>query len=164
MSVPRQILFIQGGGEGAHDSWDEKLVASLRDALGEGYEVRHPRMPEEHDPSYVRWSAAIRRELTTLDEGAVVAGHSVGGTILINTLAERSSEQQLRVIVLISAPSVRADGWPGEDFELPLDLDERLPPGVPVHVFHGLRDPIVPPSHADLYARAIPAGASSTVA
>jgi pimeloyl-ACP methyl ester carboxylesterase len=152
----RQILFIQGGGAGAHDDWDGKLFDSLRRELGDRCEVRYPRMPVEDDPSYARWSAAIRREMTALDDGAVVAGHSVGGTILINVLAERSPERELRSIVLIAAPFVGADGWPGEEFELPHDLGARLPQGVPVHVFHGLADETAPPSHADLYARAIP--------
>jgi hypothetical protein len=156
MAGTRQILFIQGGGAGAHDEWDDKLFDSLRRQLGDGYEVRYPRMPDEDDPSYARWSAAIRRELTDLDDGAVVAGHSVGATILINMLADRSPEPELSAIVLIAAPFVGADGWPGDEFELPPDLGARLPQGVPVHVFHGLRDETAPPSHADLYARAIP--------
>jgi len=152
----RQILFIKGGGAGAHDDWDDKLFDSLRRELGDGCEVRYPRMPCEDDPSYATWSAAIRHEMTALDDGAVVAGHSVGGTILINVLAERSPERELGSIVLIAAPFVGADGWPGEEFELPHDLGARLPQGVPVHVFHGLADETAPPSHADLYARAIP--------
>jgi pimeloyl-ACP methyl ester carboxylesterase len=102
MARPRQVLFIQGGGAGAHDEWDDKLVESLRRELGGGYEVRYPRMPDEGDPGYARWSAAIRREMADLDDGA------------------------------------------------------RLPPGVRVHVFHGLQDENVPPSHAGLYAVAIP--------
>jgi hypothetical protein len=52
----RQVLFIQGGGVGAHDGWDDKLVESLRRELGGEYEVRYPRMPDEGDPSYARWS------------------------------------------------------------------------------------------------------------
>lgn len=152
----RQILFIQGGGAGAHDDWDDKLFDSLRRELGDGWEVRYPRMPAEDDPSYARWSPAIRREMTALDDGAVVAGHSVGGTILIKVLAEGSPELELGSIVLIAAPFVGADGWPGHEFELPHDLGARLPQGVPVHVFHGLADETAPPSHADLYARAIP--------
>jgi pimeloyl-ACP methyl ester carboxylesterase len=71
-------------------------------------------------------------------------------------LAERPPERQLGAIVLISAPFVGAGGWPGDEFELPYDLGASLPKGVPVHVFHGLRDETAPPSHADLYARAIP--------
>lgn len=156
MAQPRQVLFIQGGGAGVHDEWDDKLYDSLRRELGNGYEVRYPRMPHEEDPSYARWSAAIRHELTALDDDAVVAGHSVGGTVLVNTLAERPPGPELGAIVLIAAPFVGAGGWPGDEFELPHDLGARLPHGVPVHVFHGLQDEIAPPSHADLYARAIP--------
>ncbi|NES16010.1 MULTISPECIES: alpha/beta fold hydrolase [Micromonospora] len=156
MAGTRQILFIQGGGAGVHDEWDHKLVDSLRRELGDGYEVRYPRMPDEDDPSYARWSAAIRRELAGLDDCAVVAGHSVGATILVNTLAERPPERELAAIVLIAAPFVGAAGWPGDEFELPQDLGARLPQGVPVHVFHGLQDETAPPSHAELYAHAIP--------
>ncbi|MFG3301807.1 alpha/beta fold hydrolase [Micromonospora chersina] len=156
MAGTRQILFIQGGGAGVHDEWDDKLCDSLRRELGNGYEVRYPHMPDEDDPSYARWSAAIRREMAALDGGAVVVGHSVGATILVNALAERPPEQELRAIVLVAAPFVGAGGWPGAEFELPHDLGARLPQGVPVHVFHGLRDETAPPSHADLYARAIP--------
>jgi pimeloyl-ACP methyl ester carboxylesterase len=94
--------------------------------------------------------------MTALDDGAVVVGHSVGATILINALAERPPQRELSSIVLIAAPFVGAGGWPGDEFELPHDLGVRLPQGVPVHVFHGLQDETAPPSHADLYARAIP--------
>jgi predicted alpha/beta hydrolase family esterase len=156
MAGTRQVLFIQGGGAGVHDAWDDKLFDSLRQELGDGYEVRYPRMPDEDNPSYARWSAAIRREMTALDDAAVVVGHSVGGTILINALAEWSPQRELGAIVLIAAPFVGAGGWPGDEFELPHDLGVRLPRGVPVHVFHGLQDEIAPPSHADLYARVIP--------
>jgi hypothetical protein len=68
-------------------------------------------MPDEGDPSYARWSAAIRREMADLDDGAVVAGHSVGATILVNALAEQPPERELGAIVLIAAPFVgRAAG------------------------------------------------------
>lgn len=156
MRRTRQILFIQGGGAGAHDVWDDKLVESLRRELGGGYEVRYPRMPDEGDPSYARWSAAIRREMADLDDGAVVAGHSVGATILVNALAEQPPETVLAAIVLIAAPFVGQGGWPGDEFELTSELGARLPPGVRVEVFHGLRDETAPPAHAGLYALAIP--------
>lgn len=154
MTAARQVLFIQGGGAGAHDEWDAKLVESLRRELGGGYEVRYPRMPDEGDPSYARWSTAIRREIADLDDGAVVAGHSVGAAILVNALAEQPPDKGVAAIVLIAAPFVGPGGWPSEEFELTSDLCTRLPPGV--HVFHGLQDETVPPSHAVLYALAIP--------
>jgi predicted alpha/beta hydrolase family esterase len=156
VATTRQVLFIQGGGTGVHDGWDNKLFDSLRRELGDGYEVRYPRMPDEDSPSYAKWSAAIWRETTALDDGAFLVGHSVGGTILISTLANRALERELRGIVLIAAPFVGAGGWPSDELDLPHNLGARLPQGVPVHVFHGLQDKTAPPSHADLYARAIP--------
>ncbi|GAB3960044.1 alpha/beta fold hydrolase [Micromonospora vulcania] len=156
MAGTRKILFVQGVGAGTHDEWDNKLVDSLRRELGTGYEVRYPRMPDEDDPDYATWSAAIRQEVVALDDGVVVAGHSLGGTILINTLVERPPEREIAAIVLIAAPFVGPGGWPGEEFELPHDLGARLPRGVPVHVFHGLQDETAPPTHADLYSRVIP--------
>lgn len=150
-----QLLFIQGGGEGVHDEWDARLVDSLMGELGDGYEVRYPRLPDEADPSYPRWRAAIEQELVTLDDCAVVVGHSVGATILIDVLAELPLQRRLDMIVLLAAPFVGSGGWPGDEFELPADVGDRLPRGVPVHVFHGLADEIVEPSHADLYAQTI---------
>ena len=151
-----QVLFIQGGGAGTHDEWDDKLVDSLRRELGDGYEIRYPRMPAEDDPSDAAWGPAIAEATAALEDGAVVVGHSVGGTLLIHALAERPPDVRLAAIVLLAAPFVGDGGWPGEEFELPGDLGALLPAGVPVHVFHGLEDDEVPPAHADLYARAIP--------
>ena len=156
MRRERHVLFIQGGGAGVHDEWDDKLVDSLRRTLGDGHDVRYPRMPDEDDPSAASWSPAIHREMAELDGGAVVVGHSVGGTILIHVLAQPPTAPRLAAVVLIAAPFVGAGGWPADEFELSSDLGARLPRGLAVHVVHGLDDETVPPAHADLYARAIP--------
>ena len=155
--IDMHILFIQGGGAGTHDEWDDQLVDSLRRALGDGFDVRYPRMPDEDDPSPATWGPAIQRELDDLDDGAVVVGHSVGGTILIHTLAAQAPEAKLAAVVLIAAPFVGDGGWPADDaFALPRDLGARLPPDMAVHLVLGLDDDTVPPSHADAYGRAIP--------
>jgi pimeloyl-ACP methyl ester carboxylesterase len=156
MPQRKQILFIQGGGPGVHDDWDQVLVESLADALGSSHEVLYPRMPTEDDPSYALWGPAIEHELAGLNDGAVVVGHSVGGTVLIDVLAKTLPQCRLEAIVLLAAPFVGAGGWPGDEFELPEDLGRRLPEGVAVHVCHGLEDSTVPPAHADLFAQAIP--------
>jgi predicted alpha/beta hydrolase family esterase len=156
MAAARQVLFIQGAGAGAHDDWDAKLVASLVRELGDGYEVRYPRMPQEDDPSYAHWSAAIEHELATAEDGVVVVGHSVGGTILTTYLAADPPERRLGAIALIAAPFVGAGGWPSDELVLTQDLGARLPHDVPVHLFHGLNDQTVPPDHADLYLCAVP--------
>jgi len=156
MTSSGQILFVQGGGKDTHDAWDDKLVASLRRKLGADYEVLYPRMPNEDDPKYAEWKAAIGREVAKLDEGAILVGHSVGGTVLIHALAEEPPKRRPRAIILVSTPFVGEGGWPSDDIEPHPDLGARLHAGVPVHVFHGSEDDTVPPSHADLYAKAIP--------
>ena len=156
MTGRRQVLFIQGGGAGTHDDWDDKLVDSLRRELGDGYEIRYPRMPAEDDPSDAAWGPAIAEATAALRDGSIVVGHSVGGTLLVHTLVEPPPDGSLAAIVLIAAPFVGAGGWPGEEFELPGNLGALLDAGVPVHVFHGLEDSDVPPAHADLYAHSIP--------
>jgi predicted alpha/beta hydrolase family esterase len=156
MAEARQVLFIQGGGEGTHDEWDLELVESLRRELGDAVDVRYPRMPSEDDPTAARWLPAIRQHLAALEDGAVVVGHSVGATLLVQALVEEPPAATLAAIVLLAAPFVGDGGWPGDEFEVPSDVGGRLPHGVPVHLFHGLDDAEVPPAHADLYARAIP--------
>ncbi|HEX6533515.1 MAG TPA: alpha/beta fold hydrolase [Gemmatimonadaceae bacterium] len=156
MHMKRQVLFVQGGGERVHDEWDGKLVASLRAELGPNYEIRYPRMPNEDDPSYATWTAILENELAVLDDGAILVGHSLGGTILINALAEHPPERQLGAIFLIAAPFVGEGGWQSPDWQPQRGLGEKLPRGVPIYLYHGLADATVPASHAELYARVIP--------
>src|SRR5207245_6251377 len=99
----RQLLFVQGGGAGAHDDWDDKLVESLRRELGSKFEIRYPRMPNEDDPAYAAWKATLEKELATLDDDAILVGHSLGGTILINALAQSRSERHVGASFFIAA-------------------------------------------------------------
>lgn len=156
MQAKHQLLFVQGGGQGTHDLWDDKLVDSLQRHLGRDYEIRYPRMPGEDDPSYLAWKSALERELQTLQDGAVLVGHSIGATILLKVLADRPPTRKLGAIITLAAPFVGDGGWSSDDFQFAHDLGALLPRGVPVHLYHGLDDETAPPAHADLYARAIP--------
>ena len=151
-----QLLFVQGGGAGTHDEWDDKLVDSLRRELGPSFEIRYPRMPSEDDPSFAAWKTALAKEFAKLKDGAILVGHSIGGTILVNALAETPSKRRFRAIILIAAPFVGEGGWPSDDINSTPDLGARLPRDVPIYIYHGLADETAPPSHTALYARAIP--------
>src|SRR5205823_5304689 len=83
------------------------------------------------------------------DDDAILVGHSLGGTILINAIAKSRSERQFGAIFLIAAPFVGDGGWPSEDMNPPPDLGARLPRDVPVFIYHGLDDDTAPPSNAD---------------
>jgi predicted alpha/beta hydrolase family esterase len=151
-----QVLFIQGGGAGAHDEWDNRLVESLAEELGLGYEISYPRMPNEADPTYAAWKAALAREIAPLDDGAILIGHSLGGTILINALAEEPPDRKVAGVFLIAAPFVGVGGWPAEDIKPSSKFGARLPVATPIYLYHGNVDDTVPCAHLDLYARAIP--------
>jgi len=151
-----QVLFIQGGGENVHDQWDDELAESLERCLGDGYPVLYPRMPNEADPSYASWKAALLVQFKWLQDGAVVVGHSIGGTILLHVLAEQPPMPRLAGIFLVAPPFVGDGGWSAEDFTPQTDLAERLPAGVPIFFYHAKDDDTVPIAHVHLYAKAIP--------
>ena len=154
--MPRHVLFVQGAGQGTYDTWDNKLVRSLEQALGAGYVVHYPRMPDEGDPRYAAWKATLLEVLDGLDEGAVLVGHSAGGTLLLYALAEHPPRQELGGIALIAAPFLGEGGWPSDDPKPRPDLAERLPARVPVFLYHGTADREVPYAHVRLYAKALP--------
>jgi predicted alpha/beta hydrolase family esterase len=155
--MSRHVLFIQGGGsEGTHDEWDTRLVDSLGRKLGSDYEIHYPRMPNEADPNYPRWSAAIRKELARWDDGTILVAHSIGATILINTLADEPIERTVRGIFLLAAPFVGEGGWPSEDIESMSGLGTRLPARAPIYIYIGTDDETVSLQHAELYQSAIP--------
>jgi predicted alpha/beta hydrolase family esterase len=156
MPTKQQLLFVQGGGEGTHDEWDNKLVESLQRELGQRYEIKYPRMPREGDPSYALWKPALEKVLETLEEGAILVGHSVGGTMLLKVLSDGAPASNPAALLLIAAPFVGKGGWAVDELQLPGDIAARLPQGVALHFFHGLSDETAPPSHVELYARAVP--------
>jgi predicted alpha/beta hydrolase family esterase len=157
--MTRQLLFVQGGGENAHDEWDSKLVANLEQELGPDYEIRYPRMPDEDNPEFARWSAALHKELDKLDRGAILVGHSIGATILVHSLAAEPPKQSPAGIFLVSMPFIGEGGWPSEDIKPEPDLGAKLPAQSPTYLYQGDADEIVPAGHVDLIAKAIPQAA-----
>jgi predicted alpha/beta hydrolase family esterase len=129
--MAKQVLFVQGAGEGVHDRWDSKLVASLERELGESYAVRYPRMPGEDDPGYSAWKAVLVREFDSLEDGAILVGHSVGGTILIHVLAEQQPKPRFGGLFVIAVPFIGEGGWPSDDIDDCKDFSKRLPPAFP---------------------------------
>jgi uncharacterized protein len=156
--MKKQILFIQGGGEGAYEE-DGQLVASLRNALGDAYEVRYPQMPNESDPGYEPWKGQIKKELAALEGKVTLIGHSLGSSFLLKYLAEEKIEKPIAGIFLMATPYWGGDGWKYEGYEtitLPEDFASKLPSGAPIFLYHSRDDEIVPFAHLALYAEKFP--------
>lgn len=150
----RQVLFVQGGGEGAH-AVDAALVRSLAAELGPGYEIRYPLMPDEASPASAPWKRQLARELAAMADGSILVGHSVGATILINALAEGTLPSATAGVFLIAAPFVGDGGWQSDDLAPPADIGARLPRALSIYLYQGSDDEIVPFEHIALYAKSI---------
>lgn len=153
MTTP--VLFIQGGSEGAYDA-DAVLVASLREKLGPGYEVRYPRMPNEDEPEYEVWKQKISDELDAMGAGVVLAGHSIGASVIARMLTEKTFDRTVRAVFLMSAPFwYDHDFWHWDEVKLPADASVSFPK-VPLFLYHGRADQSVPFEHMTMYAKALP--------
>jgi predicted alpha/beta hydrolase family esterase len=111
----RQVLFVQGGGEGTHDQWDNTLVESLKGALGADYTIRYPRMPDESDPDPAAWKKAIARQARKLRDGACLVAHSIDAAILLDGLVDGAVDRQPAAVFLIATPFIGDGGWPSDD-------------------------------------------------
>src|SRR4029079_17787089 len=123
--MTKLVLFIQGGGEGAHKE-DAPLAASLQKALGTEYDVRYPRMPGESNPDMQTWTAKITRELAALDGEVILVGHSVGGAALLKYFSEEKVEKAIAGLFLIATPAWDEENWNFDDLRLPSDLAAKL--------------------------------------
>jgi len=154
--MANQVLFVHGGGGGAYEE-DAKLVASLRERLGADYVVRYPEMPNEEDPDYEVWKDAIAGEVAAMGSGAILVGHSIGASVIIRVVVDGGLEQSLAGVFLLAAPFwYDHDFWCWKEVELPGNAAERIPDGLPVFLYHGRQDEVVPFSHVEMYARALP--------
>jgi predicted alpha/beta hydrolase family esterase len=141
--MEKQVLFVQGGGEGAY-TVDEQLAAGLQHALGTEYHVVYPRMPDEADPQYETWAAQLAQEQAALGDGAIIVGHSVGGAVLLRHLSEARIDQQVAGVFAIAAPF-----WGAE-------AQADLPARVPVFLYHSRDDRVVPFAHLAKLAEKFP--------
>ena len=157
MAMKKYVLFLQGGGEGAYE-FDAKLAESLQSALGAGYDVRYPRMPNEDAPDYDAWKARLAEEIAGLGKDVILVAHSVGATILISSLAQGGYAAKIPGVFLVAPPFVGEGGWSSHEMDMePMEqFGTKLPDDVPIYLYHGRDDDTVPPMHAELYAKTIP--------
>ncbi len=156
MHVKHQLLFVQGGGKGTHDEWDSKLVESLRQELGQDYEIHYPRMPDEADPNVMSWKRKISAELSRLRGNVLLVGHSVGGSILLKYLSEEEVKKPIAGLFLLAAPSWDEDQWNFDDLKLPRNIADKLAFIPRIFLYHSRDDVDVPFAHLALHGARLP--------
>ncbi len=75
----KRVLFIQGGGEGGYEV-DAALVASLRTALGKGFDVNYPKIKSDKSASDFGWPQQIGKRISETKSNIILVGHSFGAS------------------------------------------------------------------------------------
>jgi predicted alpha/beta hydrolase family esterase len=151
----KQVLFIQGGGEGAF-AMDKPLAESLRRSLGPEYRIHYPAMPGEEDPNGEMWRGQVRQHLEGIGDEALLVGHSVGAYVLLTFLLSGRIRSTVRGVFLVATPFVGRGGWEVKGKSVPDEFAEKLPRAVPVFLYHARDDEVVPFSHLQLYRQKLP--------
>jgi predicted alpha/beta hydrolase family esterase len=152
--VKKQVLFIQGAGEGAYEE-DAKLAASLQDALGNEYHVIYPKMPNEENPQDQAWMTQIAEALASLDGSVILAGHSAGGAVLLKYLLKEKFAKPIAGIFFIAIPYWDPEDDEDEEYTLREGFASQLPKRVPIFLYHSRDDEWVPFAHLAFYAEKI---------
>ena len=148
--MKKQILFLQGGGGEEDYEADAKLVASLRQTLGKDYTVYYPFLPNESAPDFGRLKQ-IDNEISSLKGKVILAGHSLGASMLLKYLSEHEIKREIAGVFLISTPFWSGDEDWKQGLKLREDFPDRLPKDVPVFLYHCHDDQELPIEHLFQY-------------
>ncbi len=150
MKESKQILFIQGGGEGGYKA-DKPLVASLKTTLGKEYQVDYPKLQSDESASDFGWVQQIGERMSKTKGITILVGHSLGASMILKFLSESPVIKKIEGIFLLATPF-----WSGdEDWKAGLKLQEnfaeKLPEEAPIFLYHCQDDEEVPFSHFNQY-------------
>jgi uncharacterized protein len=150
--MKKQLLFVQGAG-GYEE--DKKLVESLRENLGEGYEVKYPKMPDDDNFGHEAWKEQISKNLLDIKGEVILVGHSFGASTLLKYLSEEKPERTVAGLFLIATPY-----WGSEDWQKEYAFEENFAPQLPknlkIFFYHSRDDDVVPFEHLRLYKEKLP--------
>jgi uncharacterized protein len=150
----KQVLFIHGGGEDGYGA-DTALAASLQKELGTAYHVRYPRMPGEDTPDF-GWGGQIAREIAAVKGEVILAGHSLGASMLLKYLSENRVHQHIGGLFLLATPYWSGDEDWHKGLKVRDDVSDTLPADVPIFLYHSRDDEEVNFADLALYARMLP--------
>ena len=153
--MAKRVIFIQGGGEDGYTA-DAGLVASLRTALGETYEIRYPQMHTNETLSDFGWLGQIGKEITGINGDVILVGHSLGASMLLKFLSENEIFQKIDGVFLVSTPFWNGDEDWVQGLRLQDNFAERLSEDVPFFFYHCHDDEEIPFAHLAHYIQKLP--------
>lgn len=150
------ILFIHGAGDGGYEV-DVKLVASLRKVLGTAYKVHAPRMPADEVPYFGSgWLKKIDEDISSIKGAVILAGHSLGASMLLKYLSEKKIKKNISGIFLVAPPFWTGNEAWKDPLKLQEDFSDKLPKEIPTFFYQCKDDDVVPFDHFTIYKQNIP--------
>jgi predicted alpha/beta hydrolase family esterase len=142
-------------GEVSFKKWSE----TLRDGLGEEYEVFMPSMPNSKNAKYQEWKIWFERHFEFLHNDIILVGWSQGGYFLSKYLIEEKLPFTVKALILVAAVFEPADfgGEDGGDFAFDTTRTGELENVARnIVIMHSTDDFVVPYEHALKYKEALP--------
>ena len=155
-TLMREILFVHSVGPQGHHEGSDYLVSYLIDALGSGYHLSRPDMPDPENPHYAGWKTRLKKEIAAKGDGLILVGHSLGASVLLKFLSEEKVHQRIDGLFLISAVYWGKEDWDVEEYVLKRNFASNLPPIKKIFLYHSRDDEVVPVSHVRYYAEDLP--------
>lgn len=143
----RDLIYIHGAGAMPADPpWSR-----LAPLLGDGWKVTAPSLGE---PDPERWMAGIDQVLEGVRSDAVFVAHSLGVSLLIQTIAARRRGLRAAGLVGLAAPFWERADMP--DFILPADFPDALSGIGRIILFQSRDDEIVDTGHLAKWGKRLP--------
>lgn len=157
------ILFLQGAGAGAYAE-DKKLVDYLVRELGQEYQIRYPKTPDEEMAGFAEWKEVFESELDNISGKIILVAHSAGGSNLFKYLVENRVKQDVAGVFFIATPYFWGEDkdWVFEGYSVPSDFASTFPI-IPTFFYHCDNDEIIPFSHLGFYQDKIPHATSRKI-
>lgn len=151
--MKKQILFLHSAGPQGKNEGSSGLVAYLQKELSHDYNVQFPKMPNPDEPDYEAWRKKTEEELSKVEDGVILVGHSLGGSVLLKQLSEHPFNKQIAGLFLVATPFWGKDM---EEYMLADDFASKLPEIPIIMLYHSRHDEWVPFSHLRTYAKKLP--------
>ncbi len=120
-------------------------------------------MPDPENPKYTLWKAQLEKEFASLNGELIVIGHSLGGSVLLKYLSEKSVKQSISGLFMIAAPYWgKDDDWQAGEYTLSEDFALKLPQVSQIFFYHSFNDEIVPFAHLGHYLEKLPQAVNRT--
>ncbi len=150
--IKQHVLFIHGGGDEAYEA-DQKLVASLQNALGKEYGIAYQEVYFDESMPDFGWIQQIDKRITDSKSEVILVGHSFGASMILKYLSENPVQKTMKGIFLIAPPFWSGDEEWKQGIKLQKDFADKIPRQIPIFFYHCKDDEEVPFSQLNDYKK-----------